>query len=211
MNLKFSIVLVLALVSQLFSQEFKLSTKKKKDYLVTISTSLGEIQLILFDETPLHKANFLGLTQKGFYNGTTFHRVIKDFMVQGGDPNSKDDDTNNDGIGGPGYTVPAEFNAKFTHIQGAVAAARMGDQMNPKKESSGSQFYLVENAQGTHFLDNNYTVYGQVVKGIDILTKIASQPRDQRDRPNTDIKMTVSFKLMKKKKITKLTGWKYEE
>ena len=130
-------------------------------------------------------------------------------MVQGGDPNSKDKDPNNDGGGGPGYTIPAEFNTKYTHVKGAVAAARMGDQVNPAKESSGSQFYIVENNEGTHFLDNNYTVFGQVIYGMEVVEKIAVQQKDGRDRPITDIRMSVKNVIMKKKKITKLYGYKF--
>lgn len=190
--------------------DFKLSKNKKKDYLVQISTELGDIWILLFDDTPLHKSNFLSLTQQGFFNGTTFHRVIKDFMIQGGDPNSKDSDPYNDGQGSPGYTIPAEFNSAHTHIQGALAAARMGDQVNPKKESNGSQFYIVENPNGTPFLNNNYTVYGQVIKGMEVVSAIALAPKDARDRPTKDIRMTVSYKLLKKKKIQKMTGYIYE-
>jgi cyclophilin family peptidyl-prolyl cis-trans isomerase len=181
----------------------------KKEYLVTIGTSLGNITLLLYDETPLHKANFVKLSQSGFYNGTTFHRIIDGFMIQGGDPNSKDADPYNDGQGGPGYTIPAEFNPKYSHVKGALAAARMGDAVNPKKESSGSQFYLVENNEGAHFLDNQYTVFGQVIKGIEVVEKIAEQAKDGRDRPINDIKTTVKIELLKKKKITKLYGFKF--
>jgi cyclophilin family peptidyl-prolyl cis-trans isomerase len=181
----------------------------KKEYLVTIGTSLGNITLLLYDETPLHKANFVKLSKSGFYNGTTFHRIIDGFMIQGGDPNSKDADPYNDGQGGPGYTIPAEFNPKYSHVKGALAAARMGDAVNPKKESSGSQFYLVENNEGAHFLDNQYTVFGQVIKGIEVVEKIAEQAKDGRDRPINDIKMTVKIELLKKKKITKLYGFKF--
>lgn len=198
------------LITQLLhAQEVPKTKPSKKDAVVTIATSLGEIKLVLFDETPKHKENFLKLTKEGFYNGTTFHRIIDGFMIQGGDPNSKDSLPYNDGQGGPGYTIPAEFNDKFTHIQGAVAAARMGDQVNPKKESSGSQFYIVENKEGSHFLDKNYTVFGQVVAGMPVVEKIAEQSKDERDRPTKDIKITVTAKLLKKKKITKLYGYKY--
>lgn len=181
----------------------------KKDYVVTISTKLGNIDLILYDETPLHKENFLKLVNEKFYDSTTFHRIIKGFMIQGGDPNSKDKDPGNDGMGGPGYTVPAEFNPKFTHNQGALAAARMGDGVNPQKASNGSQFYIVENKQGTHFLDNNYTVFGQVLKGIEVVENIAQQAKDARDRPTESIVMTVTMKKLKKKKIAKMYGYKY--
>jgi peptidyl-prolyl cis-trans isomerase B (cyclophilin B) len=184
--------------------------RSKKDQLVTISTSLGDIKLVLFDATPKHKANFLKLAQSGFYNGTTFHRVIPDFMVQGGDANSKDADPDNDGIGEPNApTIPAEIRPEFKHKFGAVAAARQGDFMNPQRASSASQFYLVQNHQGTPHLDGQYTVYGQVISGLDVLDKIATQPKNERDRPLTDIKMTVKVEKLKKKKLTQLYGYQY--
>lgn len=125
-------------------------------------------------------------------------------MIQGGDPNSKDADPTNDGQGSPGYTIPAEFNPNLTHIQGAVAAARLGDAVNPLKESSGSQFYIVEGEQGAHFLNGNYTVFGKVVKGVEVVSAIASAPKDMRDRPLQDIKMTVTVKMYKRKKLAKV-------
>jgi cyclophilin family peptidyl-prolyl cis-trans isomerase len=182
---------------------------KGKDQLVTISTPHGEIKLVLFDDTPQHKANFLKLAREGYYDGTTFHRVIDGFMIQGGDPNSKDDDPRNDGSGNPGYTVPAEILPKYKHVRGAVAAARLGDHVNPKKESSGSQFYIVENHNGTPQLDAAYTVYGQVVDGLDVIDKIAEQPVDGRSRPLSDIKMTVKVEEVKKKKIAKKYKYTY--
>lgn len=182
----------------------------RKDEVVTISTSLGEMRLILFSDTPLHRANFLKKAKNGFYNGTTFHRVIPNFMVQGGDPNSKDNDPTNDGLGPPNEpTVPAELAAGHRHDYGAVAAARQADVVNPQKASSASQFYLVENPQGTHFLDGKYTVFGQVIQGQDVLAKIAALPKDDRDRPLADVKMTVQVARLKKKKITELYGYKY--
>ncbi|HWZ22368.1 MAG TPA: peptidylprolyl isomerase, partial [Cytophagaceae bacterium] len=135
---------------------------------------------------------------------TTFHRIIKDFMIQGGDPNSKDSIPGNDGIGGPGYTIPAEFVPTLKHVKGALAAARMGDQVNPKKESSGSQFYIVHNAKGTPFLDGSYTVFGQVVKGLEVVDKISEQPKDMRDRPSKNITMKITAKKMKTKQIIKM-------
>lgn len=182
---------------------------KGKDEVVTISTSFGDIAILLFDQTPQHKANFIKLAKEGFYNGTTFHRIIDGFVIQGGDPNTKDSDNANDGMGGPGYTVSAEFVDSLTHIQGAVAAARESDRINPQKASSGSQFYIVENEEGTHFLDGNYTVFGQVIKGLDVVEKIAIQAKDARDRPLEDIKMTVTVKKMSKKKIQKTYGFTY--
>jgi len=184
--------------------------RSKKDKLVTISTSLGDIKLVLFDDTPKHKANFLKLAESGFYNGTTFHRVIPDFMIQGGDANSKDADPTNDGAGNPNDpTIPAEIRPEFKHKFGAVAAARQGDFVNPQRASSSSQFYLVQNHRGTPHLDGQYTVYGQVISGLDVLDKIAAQPRAERDRPTTDIKMTVKVDKLKKKKITELYGYQY--
>ncbi|SIT91425.1 peptidylprolyl isomerase [Pontibacter indicus] len=182
---------------------------KGKDQLVTISTPHGDMKLVLFEDTPLHKQNFLKLAREGFYDGTTFHRVIDGFMIQGGDPNSKDDDPRNDGSGNPGYTVPAEINPKYKHVRGALAAARMGDQVNPKKESSGSQFYIVENHQGTPQLDEAYTVYGQVIDGLDVIDKIAAQPVDGRNRPLSDVKMAVKVEDVKKKKIAKKYRYTY--
>ena len=115
-----------------------------KDYLITLKTNKGDISLILFDETPQHKENFIKLAEDGFFDGVLFHRVIKDFMVQTGDPDSKDTKEGQRlGNGGPGYTIPPEFNPNLYHVKGAIAAARQGDQQNPKKESSGSQFYIV--------------------------------------------------------------------
>ncbi|WP_317172152.1 peptidylprolyl isomerase [Hymenobacter sp. BRD67] len=182
----------------------------KKDEVVTITTSLGDIRLILFNDTPLHRANFLKKASDGFYNGTTFHRVIPNFMVQGGDPNSKDADPTNDGLGPPNEpTIPAELAAGHKHDYGAVAAARQGDFANPQRASSSSQFYLVEKHEGTHFLDGQYTVFGQVIKGQEVIDKIAALPKDARDRPLTDLKMTMKVEKLKKKKITELYGYSY--
>jgi cyclophilin family peptidyl-prolyl cis-trans isomerase len=220
LNLFVLIISILPLLS--YCQEAAKTPPQKlssKDYVVEISVELPDsagimkkesLFLILFNETPLHKTNFIKLAQEGFYTGTTFHRIIDGFMIQGGDPNSKDTDPNNDGMGGPSYTIPAEFNPEIKHVRGAVAAARMGDQMNPKRESNGSQFYIVENHQGTNFLDNSYTVFGQVIKNMDLVDKIAIQQKDFRDRPVKDIKMTVTVKQLKKKMITKLYGYQYK-
>ena len=198
------------LVLSLPSLALKGPLKSKKDEVVTISTSLGDIRLILFNDTPLHRANFLKKAKDGFYNGTTFHRVIPQFMVQGGDANSKDTDLNNDGQGTPNEpTIPAELAAGHKHDYGAVAAARQGDFANPQRASSSSQFYLVENHQGTHFLDGQYTVFGQVIQGQEVIDKIAALPKDGRDRPLTDLKMTVKVEKLKKKKITALYGYNY--
>jgi cyclophilin family peptidyl-prolyl cis-trans isomerase len=182
----------------------------KKDEVVTVNTSLGVFRLILFNDTPLHRANFLQKAKKGFYNGTSFHRVIPQFMVQGGDPNSKDDDPTNDGQGPPNEpTIAAELAAGHKHDYGAVAAARQGDFVNPQRASSSSQFYVVENHQGTHFLDGQYTVFGQVIQGQEVIDKIAALPKDGRDRPLTDLRMTMKVDKLKKKKISELYGFNY--
>ncbi|MCC3151787.1 peptidylprolyl isomerase [Hymenobacter sp. BT770] len=188
----------------------KHAKKSGKDEVVTISTSQGTIRVILFDDTPLHKANFLQKAKSGFYNGTTFHRIIPDFMIQGGDTNSKDADPSNDGLGQANEgTVPAEFAAGHQHNYGALAAARQGDFANPQRASSISQFYLVENHEGTHFLDGQYTVFGQTIQGLDVIDKIAKMPRDGRNRPTADIKMTMKVEKLKRKKIAKLYGYTY--
>ncbi|WP_018342009.1 peptidylprolyl isomerase [Cytophaga aurantiaca] len=183
-----------------------------EDYLVTISTSYGDMVLLLYSQTPLHRKNFIDLAQKHYYDGTTFHRVILDFMIQGGDPNSKDSIAGNEGMGGPGYTVPAEFNPNLKHDKGALAAARMGDDSNPQRASSGSQFYIVQNKGGTPFLNGSYTVFGQVISGFDVIDKIAQAQVDGAAKPLKDITMKVTVVKMKTKKIIKLydCAWFYK-
>lgn len=235
---------------------------------VKISTTLGDITVRLYDETPLHRDNFVKLASEGYYEGTLFHRVIKNFMVQGGDPNSKGAAAGvHLGTGGPNYTIPAEFNMNLIHKKGALAAARQGDEVNPEKRSSGSQFYIVtgevysagkltqmerqmaqqqlqsifddlvvanrdkildlrkkrdnaglmklqeelqqqtkakakemgepkySDAQrevyttvgGTPFLDQNYTVFGEVIEGIEVVDKIQEAKTQPGDRPVEDI------------------------
>ncbi len=182
---------------------------KGKDQLVTIQTPQGDIRLVLFEDTPLHKENFLKLAKEGYYDGTTFHRVIDGFMIQGGDPNTKDSDPRNDGTGNPGYTVPAEIKPIHKHVRGAVAAARQGDYTNPQRASSGSQFYIVQNPDGTPMLDEAYTVFGQAVDGLEVLDKIARLPKDGRDRPLSDVPMTLKVEQVKKKKIAKKYKYNY--
>lgn len=169
----------------------KMETKSGSGEIVTLTTKFGDIKIKLYDETPKHRDNFLKHVNSGFYNGTTFHRVIPNFMIQGGDPNTKDksSDKSTHGTGGPGYTVPAEINPNLKHYRGAVAAARLGDQVNPKKESSGSQFYIA--VADIHFLDNNYTVFGEVIEGMEVADKIVNQKRDQRDNPLERTEMTI--------------------
>ena len=157
--------------------------------VLEIETSFGSMYAHLYDGTPLHKANFEKLTDEGFFNGTEFHRVVANFVIQGGDPNSKDADRTNDGSGGPVYTIPAEIDSsKYKHKYGAIGAARTN---NPEKASSGSQFYIVTNIDGTAFLDGNYTVFGELIGGLDVAKTIEGQPKNSKDLPNDRISMTI--------------------
>ena len=190
---------------------------------VLISTDYGNMTVLLYDGTPKHRDNFIKLIKEGFYNGTLFHRVIKDFMIQGGDPDSKNAKAGQQlGVGGPGYTVEAEFRPEYYHKKGALAAARQGDQMNPERRSSGSQFYVVQGKKitapelnnmvqstgatytsdqinayqtigGTPFLDNQYTVFGEVIDGLNVIDKIAAIKTGAANRPEKDIKMTITI------------------
>lgn len=206
---------------------------------VVLQTPYGTMRIKLYEETPLHKANFLKLVREGFYDSLLFHRVINNFMIQGGDPLSKSAKAGDSlGHGDIGYWVPAEFNSKLIHKRGALAAARESDDINPKQESSGCQFYIVmgkmrtvedmqkyearitkarrANAQrmgvrdsvpdfhfsaesieyythhpGTPHLDGSYTVFGEVVEGMEVIEKIAAVKTDGRDRPVEDVRMRV--------------------
>lgn len=192
--------------------------------IVVIETDYGKIEILLFDKTPQHRDNFIKLVKEGYYDGMLFHRVINKFMVQGGDPDSKTAAAGQQlGMGGPGYTIPAEFVREYIHIKGAIAAARTGDAANPQKRSSGSQFYIVQGTSvqkqmldviqsrylinyteeerqlyqtvgGTPHLDTQYTVFGRVVSGLDVLDKIAAEPVAPGDRPLKDLKMKVYVK-----------------
>ncbi len=194
---------------------------EKKNKMVEIVTDHGTMKVRLYDETPLHRDNFIKLVEEGYYNDLLFHRIIKGFMIQGGDPNSKNAGPEVSlGSGGPGYTVPAEIRSGLYHKKGALAAARMGDQMNPQKASSGSQFYIVQGSVvqesmlqqiasrsgitytpeqittyttigGTPFLDGQYTVFGEVIEGMDVIDKIAAVKTLPGDRPELNVKMTV--------------------
>jgi cyclophilin family peptidyl-prolyl cis-trans isomerase len=238
----FLVLMILVAPALAMGQEAKKSKKKpakvKPD--VIIHTTMGDIGVVLFEDTPLHRENFLKLAKEHFYDTTTFHRVIKDFMIQGGDPFSKDKDPAKRaqaGMGGPGYTIPAEILPKYFHGKGMLAAARQGDQINPKRASSGSQFYIVHGKTmteaeidraetqmkgvlgqdfkfspearatyktigGSPWLDQQYTIFGQVVYGLDVVDKIANVEKLPGDRPKVDITMTmeVKAKMTKKKK-----------
>jgi peptidyl-prolyl cis-trans isomerase B (cyclophilin B) len=159
--------------------------KKMSDATAIIETKFGKIEVKFFpDVAPNHANNFIELADKGFYNGTTFHRVIPGFMIQGGDIESKKLNKASHGTGSPGYSVKAEFNSK-PHKRGILSMAR-----SSSPDSAGSQFFICV-ADAT-FLDNKYTVFGEVVSGMDVVDKIVNQPRDRRDNPNERIEMKVS-------------------
>jgi len=229
------VLFLLLLVSSAALSQKKNTTLRKKDLKrdVLLETSLGNIVIRLSDSTPLHRDNFLKLAKSGFYDSVLFHRVIKDFMIQTGDPKSKSAEKGQSlGNDGPGYTVPAEFRETLFHKKGAVAAARLGDNVNPEKASSGSQFYIVQGKKftdaeldnlersrlggkkipasqrevyktsgGTPHLDGTYTVFGEVVSGLDVVDKIASveTTRGRGDRPLEDVRI-IHVKLIKRKK-----------
>lgn len=159
--------------------------EKGKAPRAILKTKFGEMEIVFFPElAPKHVESFLSLAKKGYFNGTIFHRVIPGFMIQGGDPNTKDPSKKSAyGTGGPGYTVPAEFN-KIPHERGILSAARTADP-----NSAGSQFFIMV-AKSPH-LDGQYTVFGEVVKGIEVADKVVGQPRDRRDMPLERIEMTV--------------------
>ena len=157
-----------------------------KETVVVIKTSMGTIKAKLYNDTPQHRDNFIKLANEGWYNGSPFHRVIKNFMIQSGQ--------NANGRLDPGYTIPAEFKDNHFHKKGALAAARQGDEVNPKKASSGSQFYIVHDPAHCKHLDGNYTVFGEVTEGFDVVDKIATVetgPNNVPIKPVTIISVTV--------------------
>jgi cyclophilin family peptidyl-prolyl cis-trans isomerase len=211
---------LLLLLTAAFMTTTLQAQKPAADPVVQLTTDYGIIKIKLYNETPKHRDNFIKLAKEGYYDGLLFHRVIKDFMVQGGDPNSKNAKPGAMlGNGDVGYTVPAEFNTKLIHKKGALCAARTE---NPEKASSGCQFYIVQGKKcsdaeldrfdsnrsvkytteqrnvyksigGTPFLDMNYTVYGEVISGLDVIDKIAAVKTAAADRPVTDVTMTVKL------------------
>jgi cyclophilin family peptidyl-prolyl cis-trans isomerase len=213
------IVFLFSVSQSLFSQ--------RAAHRFQLETSFGDMKCILFEETPMHAENFVKLFREGYYDGVLFHRVIRDFMIQTGDPDSKNAQKGEVlGHGGPDYTIPAEFHPDLYHRKGVLASARQGDQLNPGKESNGSQFYIVQGkiisdaemdameANGSHIkftneqrmvyrsiggtphLDYSYTVFGEVTEGLEVLDKIASLPTDNRGRPHEDVKI-ISIKVLK--------------
>lgn len=219
---KIFVILSLSVISSLsvFSQAPAQKPAQKSSEaqpVVLIKTDMGDIKVKLYNETPIHRDNFLKLASEGKYDGSIFHRVIPQFMIQGGGTNG--------GSQSIGEEIPAEIKPQFIHKRGALAAARMGDNVNPEKKSSGSQFYIVQGRQftaedvkaigqragfpyteaqiqtyvkegGAPHLDGGYTVFGEVIEGMDVVDKIAAVQRNQMDRPLQDIKMTM--KVLKK-------------
>lgn len=158
--------------------------------LFDIVTTMGTIRVKLYSETPKHRENFARLAFEGFYDGILFHRVINGFMIQAGDPLTKDPERVSEyGTGGPGYTVEAEFVPEYKHLKGALAAARRGDKANPWKASSGSQFYIVQDEEVCAQLDGDYTVFGQTVEGFEVIDAIASVPVNGRNLPLSPVKI----------------------
>lgn len=268
---------------------------QKKDYVVTIKTQYGDMVAILYDETPKHKENFIKLAKEHYFDSLLFHRVMAGFMIQAGDPKSKKSKPGEPlGMGGPGYTIPLEFNPRFFHDKGAISAARLPDDQNPEKASSGSQFYIVQGSVipeasindlrydqmkltmglrqiiskpenkplldslnslyyagdmqayqkkifslvprvesetgtkvtkdlspekikayttvgGAPHLDGEYTVFGKVIKGLEVVDQIASQPVNGANRPTVDIRIFVTVEEMPRKKITKEYGYIYPD
>ena len=282
MNKSISIIALICIVISSCAQE--------KDYVVTIKTKYGDMVAILYDETPKHKQNFIKLAQQHYFDSLLFHRIIEGFMIQGGDPDSKKAGSQQMlGRGSPGYTIDSEINPKYFHEKGSLSAARLGNEQNPTKASSGSQFYIVQGSKssedeikidpekynqamqqffqnpanqpaydsiakfyqsgdmkgaqafimklkprvekqtgiktekevspeklkaystvgGTPQLDGEYTVFGKVIKGLEVIDTIATRQKDQFDRPVEDIRMTVTVEEVSKKKITKLYGYQY--
>ena len=215
-----------------FGQKEVVVKKKDRKKDVLIRTSMGDMLVRLSDSTPLHRDNFLKLVKQHYYDSILFHRVINQFMIQSGDPDSKHAAAGQPlGGGGPDYTIPAEFRTSLFHKKGVIAAARQGDQVNPLKASSGSQFYIVQGRTfseagldsfetgrtkkippeqrevyktlgGTPHLDQGYTVFGEVVEGLDVVDKIAAVATSKGadfDRPLNDVRI-ISTKLVKRKK-----------
>lgn len=173
------ILLLLMLISEAFAQR----------YVAVISTAAGDIEVRLFDDTPMHRDNFIILAKSGYYDSLLFHRVIAGFIIQAGDPTSKTAKSGQLlGEADAGHTVPAEFRTNHPHSKGVLAATRLSDDQNPEKASSGGQFYITVAA--ANFLDGNYTVFGEVIKGQAVADKISKAATDHNDRPKQDIRIT---------------------
>lgn len=216
-SLLFATFLLLVSISSVQGQS------EGSEQLIKIETIHGTMIAKLYNETPAHRDNMIKLIDEGFFEGQIFHRVIKDFMIQGGDPHSVDAARGQRlGTGGPGYTIPAEFNDRLLHKKGALSAARMGDRVNPEKASSGSQFYIVQGRVftpdmlksleknkesafspealeayttigGTPHLDGGYTVFGEVIEGLEVIDRIVAAETDSNDRPMEDVVYHISL------------------
>jgi cyclophilin family peptidyl-prolyl cis-trans isomerase len=180
------------------NKEMKMKQIEEPEF--DIITSHGTMRVRLYNNTPLHRNNFVKHVSNKFYDGIRFHRVIEDFMIQTGDPYSRDTSLINKwGTGGPDpeYTVPAEFVKDYHHKKGALAAARKGNLANPKKASSGSQFYIVHDSLACSHLDGEYTIFGEVISGIEVIDAIATVPTDRYDRPCEDVIITTIKPIIK--------------
>ena len=174
------------------AMEMERMRKEEPEFIM--ETTHGTMKIKLYSKTPLHRENFTNLVAENYYDGIRFHRVIEGFMIQTGDPLSRDTSMINSwGTGGPDKTVPAEFIAEYGHKKGAIAAARKGDMANPKKASSGSQFYIVHDPNSCIHLDGQYTVFGEVTEGLEVIDAIATVATDRYDRPYEDV-MILSIK-----------------
>ena len=170
------------------STKTAMEMKRLEEPVFDIVTTHGTMRVKLYNKTPKHRDNFAKLVGEKYYDGVRFHRVIEGFMIQTGDPLSRDTSKINAwGTGGPDYTVPAEFVNEYWHKKGAIAAARKGDLANPTKASSGSQFYIVHDENACLHLDGQYSIFGEVIEGLDIIDKIATVATDRYDRPYEDV------------------------
>lgn len=170
------------------STKTEMEMKRIEEPVFDIVTTHGTMRVKLYSKTPKHRDNFAKLVSEKYYDGVRFHRVIEGFMIQTGDPYSRDTAKINAwGTGGPDYTIPAEFVNEYWHKKGALAAARKGDLANPTKASSGSQFYIVQDENACLHLDGQYSIFGEVIEGLDIIDKIATVATDRYDRPYEDV------------------------
>jgi peptidyl-prolyl cis-trans isomerase B (cyclophilin B) len=194
MRYSFLVVLLFLIAnnSQAFSQQSRYRTFSKqeiermKQTTAVLQTKFGEITLKFFPEVaPKHVNSFIELANKGFYDGTTFHRVVPGFVIQGGDPNTRSEDRSKHGTGGPGYNLEAEF-SNLPHKRGTLSMARAAHP-----DSAGSQFFIC--VADAAFLDGQYTVFGEVTEGMDVVDEIVAQPRDSRDNPNERVEMKVKI------------------
>ena len=170
------------------STKTEMEMKRIEEPVFDIVTTHGTMRVKLYSKTPKHRDNFAKLVSEKYYDGVRFHRVIEGFMIQTGDPYSRDTAKINAwGTGGPDYTIPAEFVNEYWHKKGALAAARKGDLANPTKASSGSQFYIVQDENACLHLDGQYSIFGEVIKGLEVIDRIATVATDHYDRPYEDV------------------------